>query len=161
MKFDLTRLVDHFIKQLFDGGHAFSLQAPPLICRHRVILRIFPQHPQHLRDDLGALLQIGVDNGDEISVRVLQTGIHRRLLAEVAGKAHKGDLVGILRMHLPQAIDRFVLAAVVDKHHIIVLRQVGKRRFHRLHERHDIVLLVIAGHHQRYFLRHIQNSFMS
>ena len=98
----------------------------------------------HVRDQLGRVLQVGVEHRDDVSGGVLESGGERGLVAEVAREvdhAHAavggGDAV--------EQSGRGIVAAVVDDHELeLVVGGGGARaRDEFLHE----LLLVVDGRH--------------
>ena len=96
----------------------------------------------HLDDQLGRVLQVGVDHRDHVAAGVLQSGGERRLVAKVAGQVHDaharvgvGDPVEDLR--------RAVGRAVVDEHQLE--RVVGHGGDRAGDELLDQLLLVVDG----------------
>ena len=68
---------------------------------------------QHLGDDLGRVLEVGVDEGDGITGRAFHAAGHGDLMAEIARQGeHPPPRIGALQ--LAQEVQRRVAAAVVD-----------------------------------------------
>jgi hypothetical protein len=76
----------------------------------------------HVRNVLGRILQIGVDDDDSVSIGGVQTGAHRHFLAEIAGKIehHHASIAGV---DVPQQRHRFIATAIVDVDDLAIRRE--------------------------------------
>lgn len=100
----------------------------------------------HLADDEGRVLQIGVQRDDGIAPGVVKTGDEHRLVAEVPAHQQPVDA----RVHLMQRTDQrlgSVGAAVVHKENLPG-GDLIQRFSHRLQEPRDTLFLVEDRHHQ-------------
>ena len=94
------------------------------------------------------MLQIGVHHNDIIRVGMLQSGVHRRLLAEVAREGDVFDVVKLRGKSFHNQIG-FVLAAVVDKN--IAEPVIGNGRNHLVGFRDKMFktrFFIVAGYNQ-------------
>ena len=66
---------------------------------------------------MGRILQVDVDRDRRIGVAYVETGGHRRFLAEIARQVDHADARIVLLRH-EQAVERRVRAAVVDEDEI-------------------------------------------
>ena len=71
-----------------------------------------PPTLQHLRDDFGRILEVGVHNDGGIAGRALQAGGNGDLMAEIAGEREYAH-ARIGAVELPQDVQRGIAAAVV------------------------------------------------
>jgi hypothetical protein len=94
----------------------------------------------HVRDQLGRVLEVGVDHHHGVAARVLEAGGDRGLVAEVARERdHLDPLVG--RGELGEQPAGPVLGAVVGDHQLPVPHPLQCRR-DPVVERADVALLV-------------------
>src|SRR5690606_148244 len=103
----------------------FAVAAAALTVNH---VETFAPPGDHLEDDFGRILQIGVDEHDRIAARMIEARSDRDLVAEIAGKLDDADLV-VGRGELLHDLERPVLAAVVDIDDLVV--ELGQRLHHR------------------------------
>ena len=78
--------IDNRIKALFEEREDFALTSAILIGSDHVILGLFIQDLYHIPDDLGALLQIRIDEGNVITTGMLQSGIQTSLFSKITGE---------------------------------------------------------------------------
>ena len=98
----------------------------------------------HARDQLGRVLQVGVDHRHHIAAGVLQTRCERGLVAEVAREMDDAHTRSRRRQGGRVGAERRIGAAVVDQHQLE--RVVGHGGAGASpHERLDQLLLVVDG----------------
>ncbi len=112
-----------------------------------VIVTGLPQLDE-FEDEGRGILQIHVHGHDGITLGMVQTGGHGRLLAEVAGQVDQGD-AGIAGDGLLDHVAGAVAAAVVDEHDLKPVFEGGQFVVYRADEGVYALFLVINGHDQR------------
>ena len=98
----------------------------------------------HLRNHLGRVLQVGVDDHDCIAGRFFQSGSDGDLVAEVARQQQHAN-VRVDELEFSQNRLRVVATAVVDEEQFVIQRQCGEDRRQTLVSRAQHVLFVVAG----------------
>ncbi len=117
--------------------------SPSRCCAHRVHhVRAPLPLLHHAGNQLGGVLQVGVDHRHHVPLRVLEPRGERRLVAEVAREMDHPH-AGVVGGEPVEQLGRGVGAAVVDEHELE--RVVGDRRAGALDERLDELLLVVDG----------------
>jgi hypothetical protein len=99
----------------------------------------------HLRDDLGRILEIGVDHDHRGAASVIDTGAQRHLVAEVAREVDDADAV-VAGHDALEELERAVGAAIVDVDDLEVeVRQTVEGRAQAAMELLDPGFLLVHG----------------
>ena len=122
------------------------------VARHALAIRDVvalapPLH--HLRNDIGRILQIRVDEHHRIASRVLEPRGHGNLVAEVARQAHDANM-RIRLLELLENARGAIAASVVDVDDLVV--EVVQPRGHSAHATVRFLqhrFFIEAGHHDR------------
>jgi hypothetical protein len=98
-----------------------------------------PRLRQHLGDELGRVLEIGVHQDHVVAARVVEAGRHRDLHAEIAAQLHEHDRFAAGDPGLDD-LDAAVRRAVVDDDELV--RDLRERSGHAVVQLREVVLLV-------------------
>ncbi len=109
-----------------------------------------------LDDLLWRILKIGIQSNHVVAARVLEAGEDRHVLAGVARQNHDPRHLGALRELLPEDGDGAVVAAVIDKDHLIGPLQAIERRIQTIEELLQTALLVVDRNDDRHRSAHLR-----
>jgi len=97
------------------GGHALARAALHIGAgEHHVDIALFVQHLGHVQDVLGIVRQIGIDGGDIVPARGLETVAQGLAAAAVLPIGHHVDMF-VMRRQGVQELEGMVGAAVIDR----------------------------------------------
>ena len=86
MEVHIRQMVDNAVKPSFEEGQDLALTTTVLVGSDHIAVRLFIQNSDHIQYDLRTLLQVCVDEGNIVTIRVFHTGINCRFLTKVTGK---------------------------------------------------------------------------
>lgn len=135
IRYAVEQPVIELCRAFFEPGFSFSAEAPPIDN-----VRSFFPFPEHLRDEFGRVLHVGIQDDDGIPGGRIQPGSDGDLLPEVAGQVN--DLY--VRIH--QCIKNIrgtVRTAIIDKKDFVGIFRVPENACHafiaRLNDRFLVV----------------------
>ena len=147
--FDFGRARQEAVESVRGGPLERGVAAPALAHAIDDIRLARAHHVEHRRQELGRILQVGVDDQHMIAAAQIESGGQRELVAVVARQVH-GDDVRIFGGKLPHDRPAAVPRAVVDQHHFVItanrlVRGGGQASVQGLQAR----LFIEAGHDDR------------
>lgn len=110
------------------------------------LVEAFAPQVEHLAEQGGRVLEVGVHEGDVIPGGLAQTGEQSGLLAEVPRQGQVAD-ARVTEGEGAQQGQGAVGGPVVDEHHLVRLPEFAEPRVEFVVERLEHLLLVEAGHH--------------
>ena len=144
----LGQLIDDAVKALFEEGQRLSFSPAILKCRDHVEFRFLVQNFHHVTDDFRTLLEVGVNEADIVSCRVLQARVNSGLLAEIPGEGYHLHGAFLGGVELFQIVQRCVPAAVVNEDDLVIIAAAVKGGDDRLLKQGDVIRFVITGNYQ-------------
>ena len=123
----------------------YAANSPPPILASRIdiVITLFPQR-KHPGDQRRRILHIRIDNHHTVARRVVESGQHGGLFAEIARKIDIGD-AWVLHLELFDKLQRPIAASVIDKQKLPkIIRTRGRHGAKRLVQKRQRGLLVVT-----------------
>jgi hypothetical protein len=147
--------IGHAADQAIEGGGGGALEQALAVALTALAVdhvgAPLPVHSVHERhhvgQELGRVLQVGIDDQDALAAAQGEPGGERELMAVVAHQAHRDD-TRVLRRGLGHDLPGAVVAAVVDQHDLALPAdaiQYGADPAQELGQ--DVLLVVARSHH--------------
>ena len=80
----LAHSVYKLVERIFEERQNSALVALCLICGNAVVIGIVLKEVNHFKSNFGALLKVGVDDSNKVTISLAETCIHCGFLAEVS-----------------------------------------------------------------------------
>ena len=140
--------IDEVVEALLEEGQYLAFTTAILVGCYHIILFLFVQDLDHVPDDFWPLLQIGVNEGNVFTVRLLHTGINTGLLAKIPGEGNNLHRTPLCFVQLSEVVQGRIFAAVIYKNDFVVIAAAFEGPHHRILKSGNIFSLIIAGYHK-------------